>query len=156
MILQNGIQGFSDPWCWALFEHLQLFSAKKLSTQQFVGKVILCRRILIFACQHNENLVRNQEREPVASKTKTYNGRVGLGQRTAGRRGRAGPGRMGRRRFGSPRGQQNFVPSKASNTHVLNISSKAQTSEILRNSVEEPSPHWTCIGGQNALFDPGC
>ena len=44
-------------------------------------------------------------RKLVESKTRTYPGRVGAGRHTAGRRGGAGPGRMRRRRDGSPKRQ---------------------------------------------------
>ena len=60
---------------------------------------------------------------PVESKTRTYHGRVGAAQRTAGRRGGAGQSRTGRRRVGSPRRQPSLLPSRQSKTNVLNDSS---------------------------------
>ena len=83
---------------------------------------------------------------PVESKTRTYHGRVGTGRRTAGRRGGAGPGRTGRRQIGSPRIQPSPLPSKASNTPVLNVSSGSRTSEMLCKPVGEQSPRWTRVG----------
>ena len=79
---------------------------------------------------------------PVASKTKTYHGRIGTGRRTAGRRG-GGPARTGRRQIGSSRKQPFPVPSKASYITVLNVLSDARTSEILRKPAEEQNPRWT-------------
>ena len=52
--------------------------------------------------------------QPVESKTRTYHGHVGVERRTAGRRGRAGPSKKGRRRVYSPRRQMSPLPSKAS------------------------------------------
>ena len=45
---------------------------------------------------------------PVESKTRTYHGRFGSAQRTAGRRGGAGPSRTGCRRVGWPRSQRSL------------------------------------------------
>ena len=56
---------------------------------------------------HRENF------EPVESKTRTYPRRVGTGRRTAGRRGRAGPGSTGCRRLDcSPRKKQVLLPPR--------------------------------------------
>ena len=70
----------------------------------------------------------------------TYHGWFGAGQRTAGRRGGAGPGRMGRRRFGSPSRQLPLLPPRASRapkTTVLNDSPEARTSETPANRLVE-------------------
>ena len=63
--------------------------------------------------------------------------------RTAGRRGGAGPRRTGRHQISSSRRQSSLVPAKASNTPVLNVISKARTSEMLYKLVEEQNPPWT-------------
>ena len=93
--------------------------------------------------------------KPVESKTRTYHGRVGAGRRTAGRRRGAGPGRTGRRRIGSPRRQPSLVPSRASNTPVLNVSSEARTSETLSKKTDggtkRPVGVWFIRGTKPAL-----
>ena len=63
--------------------------------------------------------------------------------RGARRGGGAGLGRTGRRQNSSPRRQASLVPSKASKTRLLNVSSEARTSEILCKPMEEQSPRLT-------------
>ena len=48
--------------------------------------------------------------------------------------GGAGSGRAGCQQNCSPRGQETFVPPKASNSRLLNVPPEARTSEILFNS----------------------
>ena len=62
----------------------------------------------------------------------------------------AGQDRTGRRQDVSPRRQPSFEPSKASNTHVLNDSPEARTSEIPCIAVEEPSLRLT--SGLSAVY----
>ena len=85
----------------------------------------------------NSTLVDTKNGALVESKTRTYHGRVGSGQRTAGQRGGAEPGRTGHRRIGSIRGQLSLFPSKASSTTVLHVSSEARTSEIRCKPMED-------------------
>ena len=78
-------------------------------------------------------------------KIRTNHGWVGSGRRTAGRGG-ARPGRTSSRRIGSPTKKPSFAPSRASNTHVLNVPPDARTSEIRCKPVGELLyPRWTAV-----------
>ena len=54
---------------------------------------------------------KHEQEKPVEYTTQTYHGRVGSGRRRTGQRGWAEPGRMGRRRVGSPRGLLSLASS---------------------------------------------
>ena len=56
---------------------------------------------------------------------------TGGSRRGAGRGGGAGSGKIGYRQNNPPRRQGSPVPSKASRTYCLNVSSEARTNEIL-------------------------
>ena len=76
--------------------------------------------------------------------------------------GRGAPGWVGRRRVCSRRTQPSLVPSRASKTTVLNISSEARKREIFIKTVggTKPAVDNRLISGlspgREALFVPGC
>ena len=84
-----------------------------------------------------------------------------VSRRSARRRGGAGSGRTVCQQNCSPREQSFLIPSKASNTHRLNVSPEARTSETLFKPMEEQNPRLTTgstpvyqrfITGREALF----
>ena len=79
----------------------------------------------------------------VESKTRTYHGQVGTGRRTAGRRGGAGLGRVGRRWVSLPRRQPSLIPSRRSKKTLLGMSLEARTKETLCKPMEEQNVRLT-------------
>ena len=99
-----------------------------------------------------------RECKAVDSKTRTYPGRGGARRRTAARRAGAAQGRMGRRRVGSPRKQPSLLPSlpsRASKTTVLNVSSEARIKEILHKSMEQSSRLTRSVSAVDNRFTSG-
>ena len=100
--------------------------------------------------------------KPVESKTRTYHGRVGAARRTARRRGGAGTGRTGRRRFGSPKMDPSLVFSRQWGETLLGVSLEARTDEFLHKPVAEQNERLTSglsaffSARPRALFIPGC
>ena len=99
--------------------------------KNFITHVFCTRTLIMHACSANVHNHACMLRTSVESEAQTYHRRFGAGRRMAGRRGGAGRGRPGCRRVGSPRRRRTLLPSRASNTTVLDVSSEAPTYETL-------------------------
>ena len=105
----------------------------------------------------NLSLFRMQR--PVESNTQTYHGRVGAGQRTAGRRGGAGTGKTERRPplpFQTTYNRPFFFQTIEKT--LLGESLEARTIKILCKPMDEHFPRLTSGSseGRNPLLFPGC
>ena len=97
----------------------------------------------------------------VEPKTRTYHRRVGMGRRTAGRRGGAETGKTGRRWVGSPKKQPTLLPRRRSKKTFLGAPVEARTKETLCTPTGEQNLRLTrdlsaVNAGRRPHFVPGC